>query len=120
MRLCLTSGFLNRSGSHNIVAYNNLLKPINCYLACLQTIIKYRDKEYPAEILTSNDREPHFYWLLFKDPELLKLTDGEDSVCFQEIKGELVCTNLMLRINTPALIDTARSIIQEYLDGTTK
>ena len=79
------------------------------------TTLTYRNKQYNAHVLSSTDKEPHFHWLLFTDEELLLHTGGEDNVCFQMINGELVCSSLILRIKVPALVDTARMIIEQYL-----
>jgi hypothetical protein len=77
--------------------------------------LQYRNKKYKCRILANTENDSHFYWLLCDDPEFKKITNGEDSVCFQQISGELVCTSLLLRVNIPALVDTARDIIQQHV-----
>ena len=52
---------------------------------------------------------------MFDDRELLQLTGGEDSICFQEIDGELVCSTLVVNIKQPGLVLAAKKTIEDYL-----
>lgn len=74
----------------------------------------FRGKEFRGNILSSTFQEPVFYWLLFDDAELLRITGGEDSVCFQQIKGELVCTSLVLQLKCPDLVMIAKAVIEAH------
>lgn len=81
----------------------------------INTTVKYLGITYHAHIISSTTHEPHFYWLCFDDPVLIKLIE-EDSIAFKIENGMLIHVN-RIPASHSAIVDIAMKIIQSFIDG---
>lgn len=52
-----------------------------------RVMFEYNGRTYSGYIVSSNDIQPHFYWFLFEDQELISKIS--DSIAFMSVDGKL-------------------------------
>lgn len=75
-----------------------------------QVHFKYQGKDYSGYIIDSTDEMPHYYWLFFKDVELVKKFG--DSIGFKLKDGRLVPTQR--HVADQEFIETIKSIVEAF------
>lgn len=70
-------------------------------------------KEYAADVVSSENLQPHYHWLLFRSDDM-KTALGED-VAFVENDGNLKSVHPSLARRNQELFESIRAALQQHL-----
>lgn len=75
----------------------------------------HEGKEYSADVVSSENLHPHYYWLLFKNPEMQK--QFGDDIAFVEKEGKLKSIHPALAKKNYELLHHIKDALEKHLKG---
>jgi hypothetical protein len=73
----------------------------------------HEGKEYSADVISSENLSPHYYWLLFKNPEMRRQLG--DDVAFIVKEGTLKSIHPSLAKRNIQLMNEIRAALEKHL-----